>query len=159
VNSIISSSGHSEHNTTRTNKVNPRTSSSGGSGVFDSTYTYPSNRKWWGDIIPPFTHSGGNYEGLNWGTGATTPNPSGGTSGWLEPSEFATAANNSTDASWKTSLGYCMDLASSGAESTRAAAVNTVDKFFKVSIENGEDPDEHQSRSSRTKCDFKSFII
>jgi hypothetical protein len=67
VNSIISSSGHSEHNTTRTNKVNPQDNTTNGSGVFNPSFSYPSNRKWWGDIIPPFTHSGGNYAGLNWG--------------------------------------------------------------------------------------------
>ena len=146
VNSITSSSGHSEHNTTRTNKVNPQDNSSSGSGVFNGSYSYTSSRKWWGDIIPPFTHSGGNYEGLNWDSGANTPDPSASTANWLQPAEFATAANVAGAlASWKTAVGYCMNLSSSGAETTQSAAVNTVDKFFKVSIENGEDADDTRS--------------
>ena len=87
---------------TLTNSVNPTTNGiTPGSGPFDTSWNsspgYASNKKWWGDVIPPFRYSGGNFAGLNWGpsTGTpwVTPDPTSGTANWLEPSEFAAAVD------------------------------------------------------------------
>jgi hypothetical protein len=154
VNSIISDNGHGSHNTTRTNKDNPQTVTveTDGSGVFNPDFAYPSNRKWWGDIIPPFTYSTGsgnvNYEGLNWGTGANTPIPTGGSGAdkWIVDADFATAANawaagSTASDAWRAAVSTCVNL-STGTKSTKATEIDDPDKFFKVMVENGADPDE-----------------
>ena len=159
VNSVIGSgggNGHSDHNTTRTNTTNPTTNGvTPGSGPFDTGFTYPANQKWWGDIIPPFTYSGGTYSGLNWGPDWNTPNPAGGTANWLEPSEFA-AAVSSTDDVYRRAVLECMDLTvgSAGNQSSKSAAIDTPDKFFSVSVRNGEDPESvHEDLNSQGALD------
>lgn len=150
VNSVIGS-GHSGHNTTSTNLVNPTTNGiTPGSGPFDTSMTYASNRKWWGDIIPPFTHGTGTFAGLNWGpsTGTTWawPNPTTtAATDWLQASEFATAVSAAPSSTYKTAVEQCMDLGASGAPSVKAAAMDTAQKYFNVSVNEGEDPTSVQS--------------
>lgn len=154
VNSVIGSgggNGHSDHNTTSTNLVNPTTNGiTPGSGPFDTSWTYASNRKWWGDIIPPFTYSTGTYAGLNWGpsTGTTWawPNPTTTPANdWLQASEFATAVSAAPSSTYKTAVEQCMNLGSSGAPSVKAAAMDTPQKYFNVSVNEGEDPSSVQA--------------
>lgn len=146
VNSVIGSgggNGHSDHNTTRTNSTNPTTNGiAPGSGPFDTSFTYPSNRKWWGDIIPPFTYSTGTYSGLNWGPDWNTPDPTTtSATDWLQPAEFA-AAVSSTSNVYRNAVLQCMDLTGTpGAQSAKSAQVDTPDKYFSVAVDNGEDPD------------------
>jgi hypothetical protein len=154
VNSVIGSgggNGHSDHNTTSTNLVNPTTNGiTPGSGPFDTSWTYASNRKWWGDIIPPFTYSSGTFAGLNWGpsTGTTWawPNPTTTSANdWLQASEFATAVSAAPSSTYKTAVEQCMNLGSSGAPSAKAAAMDTPQKYFNVSVNEGEDPSSVQA--------------
>ncbi len=154
VNSVIGSgggNGHSNHNTTSTNLVNPTTNGiTPGSGPFDTSWTYASNRKWWGDIIPPFTYSSGSYAGLNWGpsTGTTWawPNPTTtSATDWLQASEFATAVSAAPSSTYKTAVEQCMDLGASGAQSVKSAAMDTPQEYFNVSVNEGEDPTSVQS--------------
>jgi hypothetical protein len=146
VNSVIGggANGHQHHNTTLSNQVNPTTNGiTPGSGPFDVDFNaspgYDPNRKWWGDIIPPFTYSGGTFDGLNWGPDWSTPNPSGGTADWLEPAEFA-AAVSATDNVYRKAAAACMDL-SAGTPSASANAIADPQDYFDVMIENGEDTD------------------
>lgn len=136
VNSVIGSggsNGHDDHNTTRTNTTNPTTNAiTPGSGPFDTSFTYPANRKWWGDIIPPFTYTDGTtrtYAGLNWSSDWLTPNPVGGSANdWLEDSEFATSIRTApgvnTNSVYYKAVEQCMNL-SSGSQSTKSAAMDT----------------------------------
>jgi CshA-type fibril repeat protein len=146
VNSVISggANGHQHHNTTLSNQINPITGAEGGSGPFDSNYDYPPNRKWWGDIIPPFTHSGGSFSGLNWGPDWEIPNPASGADrtrdNWLEPNEFATAVSATNDV-YRRAVALCMDLGT-GVESPQAQAVNSPQSYFDVMVNNGTDPDQ-----------------
>jgi len=146
VNSVIGSggsNGHDDHNTTRTNSTNPTTNGiAPGSGPFDTSFSYPSNRKWWGDIIPPFTYSGGTYAGLNWGPDWSSPNPVGGSSNtWLEDSEFADAVlAGSSSTTYYKAAEKCLDLANRR-QSPESAAIDDPQKYFNVSIANGEDPE------------------
>lgn len=162
VNSVIGSgggNGHSDHNTTRTNLVNPTTNGiTPGSGPFDTAFNtspgYSPNQKWWGDIIPPFSYTSGGstltYAGLNWGpsTGTkwawpdpTTTSPT----DWLQASEFATAVNAAPSSTYKSAVEQCMDLSAAGAQSTKSAQMDTPAKYFNVSVNNGEDPSSIES--------------
>ena len=148
INSVIGSggrNGHGDHNTTRTNSTNPTGNGiTPGSGPFDTSFSYPNNQKWWGDIIPPFTYSGGTYSGMNWSSDWDYPDPTGGTSTWLEDGEFATAISGAsgvdTSSTYYKAAEQCLDL-SSGQQSTKSAEMDDPQKYFNVSVENGEDPD------------------
>ena len=150
VNSVIGSggsNGHDDHNTTRTNKVNPTSNGiTPGSGPFDTTFNYPANQKWWGDIIPPFTYGGGSYSGLNWRPSWTPPNPASGADrtrdDWLEPSEFAAAINGSGDttSTYRLAAVQCMSIAN-GDPSASSSAISSPQNYFNKMVENGEDPD------------------
>jgi len=148
INSVIGSggrNGHGDHNTTRTNSTNPTGNGiTPGSGPFDTSFSYPNNQKWWGDIIPPFTYSGGTYSGMNWSSDWDYPDPTSGTSTWLEDGEFAAAISGAsgvnTSSTYYKAAQQCLDL-SSGQQSTKSAEMDTPQKYFNVSVENGEDPD------------------
>ena len=162
VNSVIGSgggNGHSDHNTTRTNSVNPTTNGiTPGSGPFDTAFNtspgYSPNQKWWGDIIPPFSYTSGGstltYAGLNWGPSSGTtwawPNPTATSpTDWLQASEFATAVNAAPSSTYKDAVSQCMDLSAAGAQSTKSAQMDTPAKYFNVSVNNGEDPSSIES--------------
>jgi CshA-type fibril repeat protein len=150
VNSVIGSggNGHSHHDTTRTNKTNPIDDTTNGSGPFVPSFSYPANQKWWGDIIPPFNYVDGgateSFDGLNWGPDWTMPNPASGADrtrdNWLEPSEFAASVSGTND-KYRQAVALCMDLGASGTQSSKSAEIDTPDKYFKVAIDNGEDPE------------------
>lgn len=150
VNSVIGSggrNGHQDHNTTRTNSTNPTSNGiTPGSGPFDTSFNYPSNQKWWGDIIPPFTYSGGTFAGLNWSPAWNYPDPTSGTSSWLEDDEFAAAVRAgrtypfSSPSIYDNAAAQCLDLAN-GQQSAKSAEMDTPQKYFNVSVRNGEDPE------------------
>ena len=155
VNSVIGSgggNGHSDHNTTSTNLVNPTNNTiAPGSGPFDTSWTYASNRKWWGDIIPPFSYTSGGstltYAGLNWGpTSGTTwawPNPTGGTSNnWLVASDFATAVNAAPSSTYKTAVAQCMNL---GAAGTAVSSITTPQGLYDLNVNAGVPPSDANS--------------
>jgi hypothetical protein len=169
VNSVIGSgggNGHSDHNTTRTNLVNPTTNGiTPGSGPFDTAFNtspgYSPNQKWWGDIIPPFSYTSGGstltYAGLNWGPSSGTtwawPNPTTtAPTDWLQASEFATAVNAAPSSTYKDAVSQCMDLSAAGAQSTKSAQMDTPAKYFNVSVNNGEDPSSIESDLSEQQA-------
>ena len=138
VNSIIGAggiNGHQDHDTTRTNKVNPITSSASGSGPYQSGAAYPANQKWWGDIIPSFTYSSGGssayFAGLNWGSwGSPTP-----ASGIIDNAAFSAVVTggSSGDANLDTVARACAGGTS---------AVDTPEEYFDVEVTAGETPSD-----------------
>lgn len=104
VSSIVDSNsapnGHALHNTDARRLI-----TDGPAGVFRPTYSYPSNAKHWGDIIPPFqTAGGGIFEGLNW---SWPTNISRGADTIFDRTEFAAhvASGGSTDG--QAAVAYC----------------------------------------------------
>lgn len=149
VNSVVTdgANGHQWHNTTKNEQRNPATNAGGGSGPFDPNYNYPPNRKWWGDIIPPFAYSASGvsnyFAGLNWGPDWATPDPtSSGASraSWLEDSEFADAVSGTNDI-YRQAVALCIDLSAKTA-STESVAVSSPTDYFNVMVKDGENPDD-----------------
>ena len=147
VNAVINSSGHNEHDTTRTNKTNPQNGTTGGSGPFNPSFSYPSNKKWWGDIIPPFSYPAqgnsypaGSFAGLNWSPNWAVPgaNPkSNNTEYWIEDANFAAAINGATnDAPYRAAVEKCINLGTPG-PSTEAQGVASPTNLFKKNRDNG----------------------
>ncbi len=134
VNSVIGSgggNGHRDHNTTSTNLVNPISGSPtySGSGPYQSLATYASNRKWWGDIIPPFNYATGqSFAGLNWAPEWPTPSStaqSGSAGNWITSTNFGTATTLSTaDTNYSTAVALCKGVAGTSAVPSAQALYN-----------------------------------
>ena len=147
VSSVVSTSdslnGHADHNTTRTNKVNPTNNTSAGSGPFVvSGFNYPANKKWWGDIIPPFKHAGGMYAGLNWSSNWANPTAtaqSGSAGYWITDTNFADAITSNTADVYDTAVRACVNV-STKTPSNQSAAIATPTAFYKTNVDNGADP-------------------
>lgn len=105
--------GHALHNTDRR-----RLETDGPAGVFRPTYAYPSNAKYWGDIIPPFQDraTGGIYEGLNW-SWATPANSASGdisaTNKVFNDAEFGTAVSTGGSTDGNAAVAFCTDVSKS----------------------------------------------
>ena len=77
-------------------------------GVYDSTKTYRSNAKLWGDIIPPFKDkaTGGVFPGLNWSWG--NPTAAAGAGGQVfDKTAFGTVTQGSANAVHQSAVDAC----------------------------------------------------
>ena len=115
--------GHAHHNTDRR-----RLETDGPAGVFRPTYSYPSNAKHWGDIIPPFQTSGGGiYEGLNW---SWPTNINRGADTIFDRTEFAAHVLSGGSAAGQAAVAYC-----TGSTGTSLSAR----QFFELERQSGEE--------------------